>query len=158
MLVEQIHRLEQGTMDPEDFRRFRLENGIYGIRGIAEQHMVRVKVRHGRLDAGQLQALADIAERFTSNRAVHLTTRQDVQFHFVPRLELPQVLTMLAEAGVTTREACGNTVRNVTACPFTGISPTEVFDVRPCADALSQYFLRNPVNQKRRWFVCVNLR
>jgi sulfite reductase beta subunit-like hemoprotein len=147
MLVDQISRLERRAVDPEDFRKFRLENGIYGIRGIADQHMVRVKVRYGSLTAGQLEALADIAEEFTPNGLAHLTTRQDVQFHFVPRRALPRVLTMLAEAGLTTREACGNTVRNVTACPYAGISPTEVFDVRPYADALSLYFLRNPINQ-----------
>lgn len=147
MLVEQIKRLDRGEMDPDDFKRFRLENGIYGIRGFADQHMVRVKVRFGKLTADQLETLAGIAETFTPNKKVHLTTRQDVQFHHVERRHLPRVLTMLAEVGLTTREACGNTVRNVTACPFAGISPTEVFDVRPYADALSLYFLRNPINQ-----------
>ncbi len=147
MLVKQIDLLDRDGGDPEDFRRFRLENGIYGIRGSADRHMVRVKVRFGKLTADQLDALADIAEEFTPNKSAHLTTRQDVQFHYVPRSSLPGVLTMLAEAGLTTREACGNTVRNVTACPFSGISPTELFDVRPYADALSLYFLRNPINQ-----------
>lgn len=147
MLVEQIERFDRGESDPEDFRRFRLENGIYGIRGCLDQHMVRVKVRFGRLTPGQLAAMAGVAEDFTSNRAVHLTTRQDVQFHFVRRHSLPAVLTTLSAAGLTTREACGNTVRNVTACPYAGISPTEVFDVRPYADAVSLYFLRNPANQ-----------
>jgi sulfite reductase beta subunit-like hemoprotein len=147
MLVDEIDRLKKGQSDPEDFRRFRLENGIYGIRGVADQHMVRVKVRFGKLDAAQLETLAEIAERFTPNRKVHLTTRQDVQFHYIRRRDLPAVLTLLAGSGLTTREACGNTVRNVTACPFSGISSTEVFDVRPYAEALSVYFLRNPLNQ-----------
>ncbi len=147
MLVQQIARLDRGEADPEDFRRFRLENGIYGIRGEPDQHMVRVKVRYGKLTAGQLDALADIANEFTPNKSVHLTTRQDVQFHYVHRHSLPRVLTLLAEAGLTTREACGNTVRNVTACPFSGVSATEVFDVRPYAEAVSSYFLRNPINQ-----------
>ncbi|MDD1677758.1 MAG: nitrite/sulfite reductase, partial [Methanomicrobiales archaeon] len=147
MLVEQIGRVDRGELNPDEFRRFRLENGIYGIRGAADQHMVRVKVRFGRLAAGQLETLADIADAFTPNKKVHLTTRQDVQFHYIQRDHLPRVLTLLAEAGLTTREACGNTVRNVTACPFSGISPKEVFDVPPYADALSLYFLRNPINQ-----------
>ncbi|HYK88208.1 MAG TPA: nitrite/sulfite reductase [Acidobacteriota bacterium] len=147
MLIEQISRLDRGELDPDEFKRFRLENGIYGIRGAPDQHMVRVKVRYGRLTAGQLETLADIAEAFTPNGKLHLTTRQDVQFHYIKRYHLPRVLTLLAEAGLTTREACGNTVRNVTACPFSGVSSTEVFDVRPYADALSLYFLRNPINQ-----------
>ncbi len=147
MLVEQIGRLDRGELEPDEFKRFRLENGIYGIRGTADQHMVRVKVRFGKLTAAQLIRLADIAEEFTPNRKVHLTTRQDVQFHYVARRSLPTVLSLLAEAGLTTREACGNTVRNVTVCPYSGISQTELFDVRPYADALSLYFLRNPINQ-----------
>jgi sulfite reductase beta subunit-like hemoprotein len=147
MLAEQIEQQELGVADPESCRRSRLENGIYGIRGTPDQHMVRVKVRLGRLTDGQLLALADIADRFTPNRKVHLTTRQDVQFHFVQRRSLPEVLTRIAEAGLTTREACGNTVRNVTACPVAGISPSEVFDVRPYADSLSLHFLRNPIGQ-----------
>ena len=146
-LLEQIGRLDCGELQPDDFKRFRLENGIYGIRGTADQNMVRVKVRFGKLNAVQLARLAVIAETFTPNRKAHLTTRQDVQFHYVRRHDLPRVLAWLAEVGLTTREACGNTVRNVTACPYSGISPTEVFDVRPYADALSLYFLRNPINQ-----------
>ncbi|MBZ5551699.1 MAG: nitrite/sulfite reductase [Acidobacteriia bacterium] len=146
-LVGEIDRLERAHSDPDDFKRFRLENGIYGIRGVSDQHMVRVKVRFGKLDAAQLETLAEIAERFTPSHKVHLTTRQDVQFHYIRRRDLPAVLTLLAESGLTTREACGNTVRNVTACPFAGISATEVFDVRPYAEAVSLYFLRNPLNQ-----------
>ena len=146
-LVDEIDQLTRGQSDPDDFKRFRLENGIYGIRGVADQHMVRVKIQFGKLDAAQVETLADIAERFTPNGKVHLTTRQDVQFHYVRRRDLPAVLTLLAESGLTTREACGNTVRNVTACPLSGISSTEVFDVRPYAEAVSLYFLRNPLNQ-----------
>ncbi len=147
MLVQQIARLDRGELSDDEFKRFRLENGIYGIRGTTDRHMVRVKIRFGRLTARQLETLAGLAEKYTPNKQIHLTTRQDVQFHHVLRRHLPQMLTSLAEAGMTTREACGNTVRNVTACPFSGISPTEVFDVRPYADALSLYFLRNPLNQ-----------
>ena len=147
MLAEQNCQLELGLAEPEACRRFRLSNGIYGIRGTSDQHMVRVKVRFGRLLDDQLLALADVADRFTPNRKVHLTTRQDVQFHYVARRSLPEVLTLIAESGLTTREACGNTVRNVTACPLSGISSTEVFDVRPYADAFSLYFLRNPICQ-----------
>jgi sulfite reductase (ferredoxin) len=147
LMVEQIARLDRGELEADDFKKFRLENGIYGIRGTADEHMVRIKVRYGKLTADQLDALAEIGDDFTPNRKAHITTRQDVQFHYVKRRDLPEVLNRLAECGLTTREACGNTVRNVTACPFAGISRTEIFDVRPYAEALSLYFLRNPLNQ-----------
>ncbi len=147
MIIEQIGRLERGELEADDFKRFRLENGIYGIRGSSDRHMVRVKVPFGKLSADQLDTLAEVAEQFTPNRSVHLTTRQDVQFHYVERRHLPRLLTLLAESGLTTREACGNTVRNVTACPLAGISPSEVFDVRPYAETLALHFLRNPLNQ-----------
>jgi sulfite reductase (ferredoxin) len=145
--AEEIERLEQGQLDPDDFKRFRLENGVYGIRGNPELHMVRVKVRFGQVTPDQLHALAEIADRFTPNRKVHITTRQDFQFHYVKRRDVPVVLACIASSGLTTREACGNTVRNVTACPLAGISTAERFDVTPYADAVSKYFLRNPVNQ-----------
>lgn len=145
--AEEIEALEAGRRDPEDFKRFRLENGVYGIRGAPDRHMVRVKVRFGRITPEQLEALADIADWFTPNRRVHLTTRQDIQFHGVRREDVPLVLAHIARAGLTTREACGNTVRNVTACALAGISPTEVFDVTPYADAVSRYFLRHPIAQ-----------
>jgi len=145
--AEEIEALESGRSDPEDFKRFRLENGVYGIRGAPDRHMVRVKVRFGRITPEQLEAVADIADRFTPNRRIHLTTRQDIQFHHVRRRDVPLVLAHLARVGLTTREACGNTVRNVTACPLAGISPTEAFDVTPYADAVSRYFLRNPIAQ-----------
>ncbi len=145
--AEEIEAFEAGERDPEDFKRFRLENGVYGIRGAPEWHMVRVKVRLGRITPEQLEALADLADRFTPNRRVHLTTRQDIQFHRVRREDVPLLLAHIARVGLTTREACGNTVRNVTACPLAGISPTEAFDVTPYADAVSRYFLRHPIAQ-----------
>lgn len=143
----EIERLEAGELEADDFKRFRLTNGVYGIRGSQDLHMVRVKVRFGNVTPEQLEAVASIAEDLTPNKAVHLTTRQDFQFHYVKRRDIPKLLLRLSSVGLTTREACGNTVRNVTACPYAGISPTEVFDVTPYADALSRYFLRNPLNQ-----------
>jgi sulfite reductase beta subunit-like hemoprotein len=145
--AEEIDNLERGHLDPDDFKRFRLENGVYGIRGAANLHMIRVKVRFGAVTPDQLETLADIAETFTPLRLTHITTRQDFQFHNVARRNVPVALASIARSGLTTREACGNTVRNVTACPFAGVSPTELFDVTPYADAVSNYFLRNPINQ-----------
>ena len=145
--ADEIERLDSGLADPDDFKRFRLENGVYGIRGAPDRHMIRVKIRFGEITPDQLETTADIADEFTPTRSVHLTTRQDIQLHNVRRGDLPAALVTLARSGMTTREACGNTVRNVTACPFAGVSPTEAFDVTPYADAVSIYFLRNPLNQ-----------
>lgn len=144
---QEIERLEAGEREAEDFKKFRLQNGVYGIRGLPDRHMVRVKIRFGAVTPDQLRTLAEIAEEFTPNRQAHITTRQDVQFHYVARRDIPDILRRLALSGLTTREACGNTVRNVTACPLAGVSPTELFDVTPYADALSRYLLRNPIAQ-----------
>jgi sulfite reductase beta subunit-like hemoprotein len=143
----EIERLATGELEADDFKRFRLSNGVYGIRGSQDLHMVRVKIPFGAITPDQLEALAEVAEEFTPNRVVHVTTRQDFQFHYIKRRDIPRALLHLANSGLTTREACGNTVRNVTACPFAGISPTEAFDVTPYANALSRHLLRNPINQ-----------
>ena len=109
--------------------------------------MVRIKLKWGNLNADQLDALADIAEAHATPKCAHVTTRQAIQMHHIKRPEVPALLRRVAEAGLTTREACGNTVRNVTACHFAGVSPEEAFDVRPYAQAIADYFLRNPVGQ-----------
>jgi sulfite reductase (ferredoxin) len=145
--AEEIERLDSGEADPDDFRRFRLENGVYGIRGTTDRHMVRIKLPFGNIGPYQLETIADLAEEFTPTGIAHITTRQDIQLHNVRRSDLVTLLHRLAEAGMTTREACGNTVRNVTACPFAGVSTSEPFDVTPYADAVAHYFLRNPINQ-----------
>src|SRR5262245_9536128 len=144
---QEIAALEAGASDPNDFKRFRLENGVYGIRNSADRHMIRVKIPFGRITPDQLEGIADIAQEFTPTGISHLTTRQDIQFHNVLRADVPKVLRLLAEMGLTTREACGNTVRNVTACPYAGVAADEAFDVTPYAEAVAAYFLRNPINQ-----------
>jgi len=144
---QEIQALERGALDPEDFKRFRLENGVYGIRNSADRHMIRIKIPFGAITPEQLEEIANLAEQFTPTATSHLTTRQDIQFHNVNRGDVPRVLRRLAEIGLTTREACGNTVRNVTACPLAGVAPDEAFDVTPYAQATVEYFLRNPVNQ-----------
>lgn len=141
-----IARRQRGEVDEEDFRRFRLQRGIYGIRGQTDIQMVRVKIPYGSLTAAQLERLGKIAETFARGIG-HITTRQDVQFYWVPLGQVPEVLRRLAEVGLTTREACGNVVRNVTACPLAGVCATEIFDVTPYAAALSRHLLRNPVCQ-----------
>ncbi len=143
----EIARVEKGELDPDDFRKFRLENGVYGIRGAADRHMIRIKIRFGNMNALQLERLADITEKYAPNKLAHVTTRQAIQLHEIKRTDVPTILRSLAETGLTTREACGNTVRNVSCSHYAGISPKEVFDVNPYADLLSLYFLRNPVCQ-----------
>ena len=140
-------RLEKGVLDPDDFRRFRLNNGVYGIRGAENRHMIRIKFRWGNLNALQLERLADLTEKYAPNKLAHVTTRQAIQLHEILRTDVSKILRGLAEVGLTTREACGNTVRNVTASHYSGISPKEVFDIVPYADLLSLYFLRNSVCQ-----------
>ncbi len=143
----EIARLEKGELDPDDFKKFRLENGVYGIRGATDRHMIRIKIRYGFMNPLQLERIADITEKYAPNKLAHVTTRQAIQLHEIKRTDVPAILRMLAEVGLTSREACGNTVRNVTASHYAGISPKEVFDVTPYADLLSLYFLRNPVCQ-----------
>src|SRR3989338_3224665 len=135
--VYEIDRLEKGALDPDDFRKFRLENGCYGIRGTSDRHMIRIKIRYGNLNALQLEKIADIAEKFAPNKLTHVTTRQAIQLHEIKRTEMPKILRALAEVGLTTREACGNTVRNVSCSHYAGISSKEVFYVTPYADLIS---------------------
>ncbi len=131
----------------DDFRPFRLQHGTYGQRQ-ADNQMMRIKVPHGTLTPDQLHAIAELAENYTMRKVGHVTTRQAIQFHFVKLEDTPKVMRRLAEVGVTTREACGHTVRNITADPLTGIADDCVFDVTPYAEAALRYFLRNSVNQK----------
>jgi sulfite reductase (ferredoxin) len=131
----------------DDFRPFRLQHGIYGQRQDDAQ-MIRVKIPHGTVTADQWDVLGDIAEEFTPRKIGHVTTRQDIQYHFVQLEQVPDVMRRLAEAGLTTREACGNTVRNVTADHMSGLCADTVFDVTPYAEATARFFLRHPVCQK----------
>ncbi|TFU25249.1 nitrite/sulfite reductase [Thermus tengchongensis] len=146
-LEAMIARLEAGAEDPEDFRVFRLKNGIYGIRGRPEHHMVRIKLPVGRVSPEALRVLADVAERYAENRLAHVTTRQAVQLHHVHRRHLPELLRAVNQVGLTTREACGHSIRAITCCPYAGVSPEEPFDVTPYAEAAYRYFLRHPVGQ-----------
>ncbi len=135
-----------GETDPEEFRRLRLWHGVYGQRHLVDVHMVRTKLPGGSLTAPALDAMADVSEKYSRGWG-HITTRQNVQFHFVALADVPAALKRLAEAGVTTREACGDTVRNVTACHLAGVCPMEVLDVNAAAEAVARHFLRNPLTQ-----------
>jgi sulfite reductase beta subunit-like hemoprotein len=124
----------------DEFRPFRLKHGIYGQRQPGVQ-MVRCKIPGGLLTAPQVAQLARIADEFAGGRA-HLTTRQNIQYHFIPLARVAGLMHLLADVGMTNREACYNTVRNVTACPLSGIARDEVFDVRPYAQRVAFAFLR----------------
>ena len=150
---EEIDRYEErvkeylaGDLDADDFRRHRLWHGVYGQRQMADVQMIRTKIVGGALTADALDACADVAETWSRGWG-HLTTRQNVQFHFVNIADTPAVLRRMARAGVTTREACGDTVRNVTSCHLAGVCPVEVLDVNAAAEAIARHFLRNPLAQ-----------
>ncbi len=142
--VATLARYESGAITPEEWRAFRLVRGTYGQRQ-PEVAMLRVKIPQGILNAAQLEALADVAERWSRGFG-HITTRQNVQFHFMELHDVEKAMQRIGEAGLTTREACGNSVRNVTACPYAGVSQDEAFDVTPYAEALTRHFLRHPLS------------
>ena len=135
----QLDRVQAGQMPEEIFLEFRLRHGVYGQRDDGSQ-MIRVKIPFGGLNAPQLEMLADIAEEFSDN-IIHITTRQDVQYHYVDINNTPELMRRLASVGITTKEACGNVVRNVTACPLSGVCTDEPFDVTPHSKALSAFLL-----------------
>ncbi|MGC1378950.1 MAG: nitrite/sulfite reductase, partial [Anaerolineales bacterium] len=141
-----VQQYRSGKVEPDLFRRYRLQNGIYGIRNEVDIHMIRVKVPFGRLTATQLDGLADVMENFSDGRG-HITTRQDIQFYWIPIERVPDMLAELGKVGLTSREACGNVVRNVTADPLAGIATDEFFDIRPYANTIVRFLLRNPIAQ-----------
>ncbi|MCX5724790.1 MAG: sulfurtransferase TusA family protein [Nitrospirae bacterium] len=138
-------RMASGDVSGDLFRPFRLQYGIYGQRQAGVQ-MVRIKIPFGGMTANQLRRVAELTERYATGVG-HVTTRQDIQLHFVELKDVPTIMRGLAEVGLTTREACANTVRNVTACHLAGICQGEVFDVTPYAKTVALHLLRNPLNQ-----------
>ena len=142
---DEVKRLQSGETLVEVFKPFRLQHGIYGQRQ-PDVQMVRIKIPFGGLNANQLRRIAELADTYATGVS-HITTRQDIQVHFVPLPQVGTVMRKLAEVDVTTREACANTVRNVTACALAGICPGEVFDVTPYAKTVAYHLLRNPLNQ-----------
>ncbi|MDH5307338.1 MAG: nitrite/sulfite reductase, partial [Myxococcales bacterium] len=166
----QLELRKQGKLDEKVFAETRLRRGVYGQRydngkrhdGIAERAlpfaakptkgpdtlwdapgMQRIKIPYGGISPQQLEVLAELAEE-TSDAVLHVTTRQDIQLHYVHIEDTPDLMRRLAAVGITTREACGNSVRNVTACPLAGVCKTESFDVSPYAAALMRFLLGHP--------------
>ena len=144
---EQLALYLAGELEDEVFRVFRLNNGIYGQRQGGHNQMVRVKIPYGSLQPEQLEMLGHIADTYSRGWG-HITTRQNVQFHFVQLERIPAVMRDLASVGLTTREACGDTVRNVQGCHLAGACPFEVLDISPWADATFRHFVRNPIAQR----------
>jgi sulfite reductase (ferredoxin) len=136
-----------GDLDEEVFRVFRLANGIYGQRQGGHNQMVRIKVPYGNITPEQLDMMAFIGETYSRGWG-HITTRQNIQFHFVQLEKAPEVIRHLGSVGLTTREACSDTVRNVMGCHLAGACPYEVLDISPWAEAAFRHFLRNPISQR----------
>ena len=145
-LEKKICLFKEGRIDEERFRSLRLARGVYGQRQQGVQ-MIRIKLPYGKVTGNQLLRIADVADEFSTGK-LHITTRQDIQIHYVSLDRTPELWAQLEKDDVTLREACGNTVRNVTASETAGIDINEPFDVSPYAHAVFQFFLRNPVCQE----------
>ena len=143
--VATLEKFERGEIDAEAWRAFCLLRGTYPQRQPGDVHMLRTKLPQGVVSAAQLEVLAEVAE--THSRGFgHVSTRQNLQLHFVTARGVEGALRRLELAGLTSREACGNAVRNVTACPWGGVSPSEAFDATPYAEAVTRHFLRHPLS------------
>ncbi len=144
---EQLGRYLSGELSDDVFRVFRLTNGVYGQRQGGTNQMVRVKVPYGSMTPEQLEMMAFVAERYSRGWG-HITTRQNLQFHFIELTEIPEVMEHLASVGLTSREACGDTIRNVQGCHLAGACPQEVLDITQWAEATYRHFVRNPLGQR----------
>lgn len=145
-LERKIRLFRDGKIHEEKFRSLRLARGVYGQRQQGVQ-MVRIKLPYGKMTLNQWKRIADISDEYATGN-LHLTTRQDIQIHFVSLDRTPELWSKLEQDKITIREACGNTVRNITGSPTSGIDPKEPFDVTPYTHAAFEYFLRNPVCQE----------
>jgi len=145
-LEKKIKLYYEGKIDEERFRSLRLARGVYGQRQFGVQ-MIRIKLPYGKVTSEQLHRISDVSDEYSRGR-LHITTRQDIQIHHVSLDRTPELWAQLEKDDITLREACGNTVRNVTASETAGIDINEPFDVSPYAQALFEFFLRNPVCQE----------
>ena len=171
VFAQQMELRRQGVLAEKIFAETRLRRGVYGQRydngkrndGIQDRQlafpcgdatkgpgtvwdapgMLRIKIPYGALTIEQVEVLADLSEEYSDNIS-HITTRQDIQYHYIHIDDSPDLMRRLAATGITTREACGNVVRNITACPFAGVCGGEAFDVSPYADALTFFIMGHP--------------
>ncbi|MDG1805524.1 nitrite reductase [Flavicella sp.] len=145
-LADKIQLFHEGRIDEEKFRSLRLARGVYGQRQFGVQ-MIRIKLPYGKVTSDQLHRISDVSDEYSRGR-LHITTRQDIQIHYVSLDRTPELWAELEKSDITLREACGNAVRNVTASETAGIDKNEPFDVSPYAHAVFQFFLRNPICQE----------
>ncbi|MFC0780376.1 nitrite reductase [Flavobacterium sp. HJSW_4] len=145
-LEKKIHLFRGGKIDDERFRSLRLARGIYGQRQEGVQ-MIRIKLPYGKVTSEQLRRITEVSDKYSTGR-LHITTRQDIQIHYVSLDRTPELWSELAKDDITLREACGNTVRNITGSELAGVDVNEPFDVSPYAHGLFQYLLRNPICQE----------
>ncbi|RBW57162.1 HEPN domain-containing protein [Tenacibaculum sp. E3R01] len=145
-LERKISLFKEGKIDEERFRSLRLARGVYGQRQLGVQ-MIRIKLPYGKVSSEQLHRIADVSDEYSRGR-LHITTRQDIQIHYVSLDRTPELWAQLEKDDITLREACGNAVRNVTASETAGIDINEPFDVSPYAHATFEFFLRNPICQE----------
>ena len=145
-LGAKIHLFKEGKITDNKFKSVRLARGIYGQRQPGVQ-MIRIKRPYGKVTSAQLRRICEVSDEYSTGR-LHITTRQDIQIHFVDVARTPELWAELEKDEVTIREACGNTIRNVTASETAGIDVNEPFDVTPYAHEVFRYFLRNPPNQE----------
>ena len=145
-LADKIAAFNNLQIDEEKFRSLRLARGVYGQRQQGVQ-MIRIKLPYGKVMSNQLRRISEVSDEYSRGR-LHITTRQDIQIHYVDLQRTPELWAALERDDVTLREACGNVVRNVTASETAGIDINEPFDVSPYADALYKFFLRNPICQE----------
>ncbi len=141
-----VKLFRQGKYDEDSFRRFRLQHGAYGTRMTSDYAMVRIKLPAGEIYPHQFEKISQLSEQYSIGNA-HFTTRESIQLHWVILEDVSEILRSLAEVGMTSREACGNTVRNVMCSPLAGVCPDEAFDSTPYALATAKFFLRNPMTQ-----------
>lgn len=141
-----VKLFRQGKFPEDLFRRYRLQHGAYGTRMTSDYAMIRVKIPAGQIHPHQLDKLSQISEQFSIGSA-HISTRESIQLHWVVLEDVSEVFRELGQAGMTSREACGNAIRNVMCSPMCGVCPNESFDATPYAQATAKFFLRNPMNQ-----------
>lgn len=143
----QLNAYLKGKLTAEDFRKVRVWQGVYTIRGSSERYLIRIRIPQGEWTPAGLEGLARIVEKNSAVDRIHITTRQGVEIYEIPIDRLMNVLYGLHEVGLTSRSAGGNGVRNITTCPLSGIASGEAFDVTPYAKMINDYFIRNPLAQ-----------
>ncbi|MCH8101819.1 MAG: nitrite/sulfite reductase [Chloroflexi bacterium] len=142
---EQVERFRAGEWEENEFMAFRLKQGVYGQRQ-PDVQMVRIKFPFGGINDLQMDAVGEVVEKFAPLGKGHLTTRENIQIHSVLLQDTPEMMRIIGDVGLSTREACGNTLRNVTGCPLAGVGANEIFDVTPYAAAYARFFLRHELS------------